>query len=126
MKRATNAFSVLQATAVVTGLSIVLWSLGMASIRIAEAANVTSFTDTLSNSAPSEGSNHTIFFVTPTGVANGEAITIDFSDGPFVIGSVDFTDIDVQDDATDLTVAADCTGADEIGAAFSGTQLAFR
>jgi hypothetical protein len=40
-----------------------------------------------------------------------------------VVGSVDFTDIDVQDGVTDLTVAADCAATDQIGAAFAGTVL---
>lgn len=123
MQRASNTFSVLQAVAATVVMAVVLWSLGLPSLPFAEAANVTTFSDTLSDSGPSVVSNHTITFTTPTGIANGETITVDFSDGPFVVGSVDFTDIDVQDDATDLSVAADCTGAEEIGAAFSGTTL---
>jgi hypothetical protein len=79
--------------------------------------------DTLSDSAPTVGSDHTISFVTPTGIANGQTIVIDFSDGPFVVGSVDFTDIDVIDDSTNLSVAADCSGSEETRAAFSGTTL---
>jgi hypothetical protein len=100
-----------------------MWSLGLPVLQFAEAANVTTLSNTLSDSAPSVVSDHTIYFETPTGVANGETITIDLSDGPFVIGSVDETDIDVQDGATDLTVAADCTGADQVGAAFAATTL---
>jgi hypothetical protein len=122
MKR-TSQFSILQATAAILAIAIVLWSIGLTSIRYVEAANVTSLSDTLSSSAPTTASDHTITFVTPTGVTNGEDITIDFSDGPFVVGSVDFTDIDVQDDTTDLTVAADCSGSEEIGASFSGSVL---
>jgi hypothetical protein len=123
MYRASNAFSVLQATAAIVGLAIILWSLGLPSFRFAEAANVTSFSDTLSDSAPGVGSDHTIVFTTPTGVDNGETITVDFSDGPFVIGSVDYEDIDVFDGSTELTVADDCSGAEEVSAAFSGTLL---
>ena len=51
-----------------------LWSFGLPSFRFAEAANVTSFSDTLSDSAPSVVANHTIQFVTPTGLAAGEII----------------------------------------------------
>ena len=123
MSRTSLTFSVLQATAAVASLAIIMWSLGFPVLQFAEAANVTTLTDTLSDSAPSVVSDHTIEFVTPTGVANGETITIDFADGPFVVGSVDFSDIDVQDGVTDLTVAADCTATDEVGAAFSGTTL---
>jgi hypothetical protein len=90
--------------------------------RYAEAANVTSFSDTLSDSVPSAVSNHTVSFVTPTGVANGQTITVSFADGPFVIGSVDYTDIDVAT-VSDFTLAANCSGTEQASAAFSGTLL---
>lgn len=123
MNRASNAFSVLQATALVLTLATILWSLGLPSLRFVEAANVTSYSDTLSNSAPSAASNHTIVFTTPTGVANNETITIDFSNGPFVVGSVDHTDIDVATSSGEFSLAADCTGSEMASAAFSGTTL---
>lgn len=125
MSKTFNTFSVLQATAAVASLAILMWSLGFPVLQFAEAANVTSLTDTLSDSAPSAASDHTIEFITPTGVATGQTITVDFSDGPFVVGSVDFSDIDVQEGETDYVVAADCTGAvgNYVGAAFSGTTL---
>lgn len=124
MHRASNTFFVLQATAAVVGMAIVLWSLGLSSVRFAEAANVTSFSDTLSTSEPSVASDHTITFTTPTGVASGETITIDFSDGPFGnTGSVDYTDIDVATTSGEFDLAADCTGSELASAAFSGTTL---
>jgi hypothetical protein len=123
MSRTNTTFGLLQAIAVVAAFAILLWSIGLPSFRFAEAASVTSLSDTLSDSAPAAPSDHTLTFVTPTGVANGSTIVVDFSDGPFVVGSVDFSDIDVFDDATSLTVGADCTGADETSAAFSGTTL---
>jgi len=123
MSRTSNTFSVLQATAAVASIAIIMWSLGLPVMQFAQAANVTTLTNTLSDSGPGNESDHTIEFITPTGVVNGETITVDFSDGPFVVGSVDFTDIDVQATSTDLTVAADCTGSDQVGAAFTGTIL---
>lgn len=123
MSRSNTTFGLLQATAVTLAVSILFWSLGLTSFRFAEAANVTSISDTLSDSAPAVGSNHTITFVTPTGIANGQSMTIDFSDGPFVIGATTFADIDVKDDTTNLSLAANCAGADEASAAFSGTTL---
>lgn len=122
MHRASNTFSVLQATAAIVAMAIVLWSLGLSSVRFAEAANVTSFSDTLSDSAPSVVSNHTITFTTPTGVTNGQTVTVSFANGPFVVGSVDYTDIDVAT-TSDFTLAADCTGSEQASAAFSGTTL---
>jgi hypothetical protein len=123
MHRTSNTFPVLQATAAIVTVAILLWSLGLTSIRFAEAANVTTFSDTLSDSAPGVVSDHTIVFTTPTGVANGETITIDFSDGPFVIGAVDYTDIDVATTSGEFDLAADCSGSEMASADFSGEVL---
>ncbi len=123
MHRTSNTFHVLQATAAVVSMAIILWSLGLSSLRFAEAANVTSFSDTISTSEPSVVSDHTITFTTPTGVANGSTITVDFSDGPFVVGSVDYTDIDVATTSGEFTLAANCGGSEMASAAFAGTLL---
>jgi hypothetical protein len=40
-----------------------------------------------------------------------------------VVGSVDFEDIDVATTTGDYSVATDCTGSEEVSAAFSGTDL---
>jgi len=122
MSRTNTTFGLLQAIAAIAAFAILLWSIGLPSFRFAEAASVTSLSDTLSDSAPAVGSDHTINFVTPTGVPSGQTIVIDFSEGPFVVGSVDFTDIDVFDESTSLTVGADCTTT-ETSAVFSGTTL---
>jgi hypothetical protein len=123
MSRTKTTFGLLQALAVVVGLAILLWSLGLPTLRFAEAANVTSLSDTLSDSAPNAFSNHTITFVTPTGIPNGQSITINFSDGPFVIGSTSSSSIDVQDDSTDLSVGVGCGGSDNIGLSTSTNQI---
>jgi hypothetical protein len=123
MSRTITTFGLLQAAAAVLTIAIIFWSIGLPSLRFAQAANVTFFSNTLSNSAPTVASNHTITFVTPSGIANGETITLDFSDGPFVVGSVDHTDIEVFDDETALSIAADCTGSEETSAVWAGTTL---
>ncbi len=112
MSRTNSKFGLLQALATVVGLAILFWSLGLPTFRFAEAANVRLVSDTLSDSAPSVPSNHTISFVTPTGVAPSEFIVLDFSNGPFGLGAVAFDDIDITDDGTDLSVTAGCTGGD--------------
>jgi hypothetical protein len=97
MHRASNAFSVLQATAAIVGMAIILWSLGLPSFHFAEAANVTSFSDTLTDSAPSVASNHTITFKTPTGVGAGQTIVITFPSGGsnFNLSTIKAEDIDL-------------------------------
>jgi len=123
MNRVISSFSLLQAIAATLTIAMLLWTFGLPSLRFAEAANVTSVSDTLSDSAPTVAANHTISFITPTGVAEGETVTIDFSDGPFTgTSSVVFTDIDVYDDSSSMTVDAGCTGA-EVGASFTGSVL---
>ncbi len=97
MHRTHNTFSVLQATAVVAALATIMWSVGVPAFRIAEAANVISFSDTLSDSAPLADANHTISFVTPSGLAAGETISIDFGTSSFAgIGSLVAADVDLN------------------------------
>ncbi len=124
MSRTNSTFGLLQALASVVGLAILLWSLGLPTFRFAEAANVRLVSDTLSDSAPSVPSNHTISFVTPTGVNSGESITINFSNGPFVLGNVAFDDVDITDDGTDLSVDTSCA-TDEVSFATSTNQITF-
>lgn len=95
MSRASNAFSVLQATAAVASIAILLWSVGLPSLRFAEAASVTGFSDTLSTSEPSTAADHTIVFVTPTGItADSQTIVLTFdSEGQ----NFDLTDIGIED-----------------------------
>ncbi len=86
----------LQAVAAVATLAVILWSLGIPQLRFAEAANVTYFSDTLSDSAPSVVSNHTISFVTPTGLVAGNTITLTFPTGFTGVGSLDAQDLDLN------------------------------
>ena len=106
MIRASNTFSVLQATAAIVAFAIILWSLGVPSLRFAEAANVTTFSDTLSDSAPSAVSNHTIEFVTPTGLVGGELISITFPARFTGIAGLDFNDLDLSVNGSDEDLAA--------------------
>ena len=86
MIRTNRAFTLLQALTAVVTLAIILWFVGVPSFRV-EAANVISFSNTLSDSEPLMVSNHTLSFVTPTGLPAGETISIDF-------GTAVFTDVD--------------------------------
>jgi len=112
MNRTTHSFSILQATAAFVGFAIILWSLGLPSLRFAEAASVTSYSDTLSDSAPSALSNHTIEFVTPTGLVGGEFITITFPTGFDGIDNLLFSDIDLAVNGTEENLAGSANLAD--------------
>jgi len=111
----------LQATAAIASLAIIMWSLGLPVMQFAQAANVTTFSNTLSDSAPSVVSNHTIEFVTPTGVAASETIVITFDQAAqaFDLTGIGEEDVDLlvggvaETVGTDWTVAVD-TVADTI------------
>lgn len=125
MIRTDNSVRMLKAIAMIAGLAILLWSLGLPSLRFIEAANITSVSDILSDSAPSASADHEISFTIPStgpGVANGETIVINFTG--FDSTGVDSTDIDLSGSTFGaMTVAADCAATDNASAAFSGSTL---
>jgi hypothetical protein len=94
MFRTEKSVRLLQAVAAIASLAVLFWSLGLPSLRFAEAENLTDVSDTLSDTASSTVANHTIEFVSPTGVANGETIEITFDSG-FNLSQVGEEDIDL-------------------------------
>lgn len=114
-------FRLLKAVAASISLILLIWSVSLHTTSSVGAASISNVSNTLSDSEPGVPANHTIVFTTPTGIDNGETISIDFSDGPFAgTSSIDVLDVDVQNGATDLSVAANCAGAAEVGVSFSG------
>jgi len=95
MFKTETSVGMLKAIAMIAGLAILLWSLGLPSLRFVEAANVTSFSDTLSDSAPSVVSDHTISFVATNGVASTEFIELTFPGG-FSFGTIGDNDLDLS------------------------------
>lgn len=118
------SFRLLKAVALTMTIAITLWSFGIIPTSLVDAASITSVSNTLTDTDPSASSNHTISFTTPTGIANGQTVTIDFSDGPFTgTSSILATDIDVAAGTSDFSVAANCAGGDQIGVSFTGAVL---
>jgi len=78
----------------------------------ARAAIVSGYSDTMTRMSASTAADHTILFVTPTGVqASTDTITLNFDSSAsptFVMGSVSFDDIDLAVDTTGDTT--DCIG----------------
>ena len=93
----------------------------LASVSSSEAASLTFVSDTISTSVPSVVANHTISFTTSSGVLANGTIIVTFPAG-FTIGSVVFGDMDLKDDASELTLAGTASGTDW-GAAFSSQVL---
>lgn len=89
------------------------------------AAALTGVSDTLTSYVVNTASNHTIVFTTPTGIANGETITIEFPTD-FDLTSLIEDDFDISSDApTDFTTAPDCSGTEEVSIAVSGQIITF-
>jgi len=85
----------LQAVAMSVGVALLLWSTGLPALfRSAEAASITSASDTLQTSVPSQPSNHTIEFTTPNGMVIGQTIELTFA-GSFTLGYLDENDVDI-------------------------------
>lgn len=94
--KTTNVGFAQRVVATLVACAMVLWSFGAYSK--AQAANLTFVSDTVSTSEPLATASHTIAFTLPTGssIANGDTITIDFSDGPFgSVNTVLTTDVSV-------------------------------
>jgi len=99
MFRTEKSVGMLKSIAMIAGLAILLWSLGLPSIRFADAANVTSYSDTLSDSAPSALSDHTIEFNAPTEAIDGvETIVLTFDAG-FDLSTIGAEDIDLLENS---------------------------
>jgi hypothetical protein len=75
------------------------------------AAALTTLSDTLSSAKINTVSNHDITFVTPTGVTSGQTIIITLPAGFSANASMDFTDMDVLVNGSNVTLAASPTGA---------------
>ncbi|MBU1663340.1 hypothetical protein KJ627_03850 [Patescibacteria group bacterium] len=73
-----------------------------------KANQLLSVSDTMSRLKMGVLANHTIQFTTSSGIAAGETITIAFPAG-FNLGTVDYTDIDLKDDAAEIELGAAAT-----------------
>jgi hypothetical protein len=114
----------LQAVAIIVVAALFIWSTGLpAVIRTASAASITNASDTLSNSAPSVGSNHTIVFTTPNGLTIGQTIQLGFASG-FGLGSVVEDDVDILVNGSSSSTAA-AAGAGTWGVTISGQNITF-
>lgn len=87
-------------------------------------ADLTNVKDTLSDSRPSIGSNHTIQFALSGGnpIKENDTIIVTFPSG-FTIGSVDYTDIDLAGSGAGEQTLAATPSASSWGAVFSGQVL---
>lgn len=107
--------------ATLAALALILWAVGAHMFtHTAEAANLTSVSDTLSDTAPDSVSDHTIAFTTPNGMVTGGTFTVTFPGG-FDASSIVLGDIDLSVGGSDQTLNA-AAGAGEWGVSGLGTN----
>jgi len=126
MQRTQKTFSFLQATAVVSTLAIILWSTGVLTFRSAEAANLISFSDVISDSAPDTAANHTLTFTTSQGLSAGKNMVISFDPAfsTLNIGAITYEDIELEVDGIPQTLATNASGV-TWGVGASGVDITF-
>lgn len=117
----------LQAVAMTLGIALFLWSTGLPTFfHFAEAASITSASDTLSSSKPSTVSNHTIRFTTPNGISAGQTLVLTFPAQFTLPGAgFNFADIDVMDDGVDMTLQNGTGSGGNWGVATTTTTITF-
>ncbi len=102
---------------------LLMWSVGLpAWAPMAQAAALTNFSDTLTDSDVSAPSNHTIAYTTPNGVSAGETIVITFPAG-FNLSDLSFNDIDLYA-GSERTLGSSPSGA-TWGVATTSTTITF-
>ncbi len=102
----------LRVVAGVAAIALFLWSVNFPTFfRLAEAASLTSASDTLSNSDLGVASNHTFQFTSPNGIMSGQTIVLTFPVGFTFPGSgFDFNDFDVLSGTSQITLGAAASG----------------
>lgn len=65
--------------ATLLAIAVTMWTLGLYSV--AEAANITEVSDLMTDTSPGADSDHTISFITPTGMSIAEEVVITFPAG---------------------------------------------
>lgn len=124
MTHTVRTVRTLRAVAMAVGLALLLWSTGLPTLfRSAEAASITSASDTMSNSAPSQASNHTIAFTTQNGLAIGQTIQIAFP-AQFTIGTMNVQDVDIDINGVPSSTASS-SASGVWGVAFAGQNITF-
>ena len=115
---------ILQVVAMSVGIALLLWSTGLPTLfRFAEAASITSASDTLSTSQPSVASNHVIAFTTPNGLSIGQTIQLVFA-GTFNMSLITEDDVDILVGGTSSSTAA-AAGVNTWGVATSTNTITF-
>lgn len=94
----------------IVSIAVILTAL-VTAVRV-DAATVTSANDYVSTLAASGLANHEVLFTTPSGISEGQTVTLTFGSG-FTTTSITEDDVDVADDSVELITAASCAGSEQ-------------
>lgn len=83
----------------------------VAAVRV-NAATVTSANDYVTTLKVSVPANHEVLFTTPSGISEGQTVTLTFDPG-FTTSSIVENDVDIADDGVELTTATSCAGSEQ-------------
>lgn len=111
MSKTFDSIVVLKTVSITVAFAFAMLSLGMPFWQFAHAANVTDFSNTLSDSAPSAAADHTIVFTTPSGMADTETLTVTLEDFG-AVNDITNTDVEIEINgasSTDFTFASTAT-----------------
>lgn len=104
---------------------IAVFATTMILVPSARSATVTSANDYPTTLQVSQSANHQVLFTTPSGVSEGQTITLTFSTS-FNTASITEDDVDIADDGTDLTTASGCSGTEQAAITMSSDVLTIR
>jgi len=107
MKKNYKKIYLFKFTSILSILAVLFASLP----HFAMAASVTSFSVLLSREKASTLTNMTITFTLPAGIDADETIILTFDNSTSIPVALDYTDIDLKDDAAELTLAAAPSGS---------------
>ena len=111
--------------ATLLAIALVLWVTGAHMFTSVEAANLTYIKDTLSDSDSGSLSNHTVDFLSPTGVTAGQTITLAINTSFTGTSSVRLADLDLEVSGVDKTLVVGAPAAAEWGVSTSSSNSTF-
>lgn len=120
----------LRAIATLVVMALVLWTLGIMPFQNkADAANLITLSDTLSDSDLGVASNHTFSFTSPTGATTTQTLVINFPAATFTVNGtgatgLDFNDMDVVVGGSNITLGSVPSGT-TWGVATTSTSITF-
>ena len=88
----------------------------------ANAAKITNASDAMTRAKAGASANHTIGFISPSGIPEGATLSATFPVG-FNAAGLTENDVDLLDDGLPVSTAPDCSGVEQASAVWTGNVL---